>query len=86
MKASRIVSSTPSRVAGYRGSTPGGGEKFERLGFSPSANLIPGSAPSNGNWLAGLPHRSLITTVCPPIAFALPCRMFAAVTPPARSS
>ena len=47
-------------------------EKFERLGFSPSANLIPGRAPSNGSFAAGWPQRSLMTTVWPPMELALP--------------
>ena len=32
-----------------------------------------------------LPQRSLMTTVLPPMALALPCRMLAVVVPPARS-
>jgi len=46
---------------------------------------MPGSAPSNGNFDAGCPQRSLMTMVWPPMELAEPCRMFAVVTPPARS-
>ena len=38
---------------------------------------------SNFNFSGGNPHRNLIICVCPPIAFALPWRMWDVVTPPA---
>ena len=47
---------------------------------------MPGSAPSNRSSSAFVtPQRSLITTVLPPMGFALPWRMFATVRPPATS-
>ena len=42
-----------------------------RLGFSPSANLMPGMAPSNFISSAFLPQRIFITMVLPPMEFAL---------------
>ena len=47
---------------------------------------MPGNAPLSSRSSAFFaPQRSLMTTVLPPIGFALPCRMFATVRPPARS-
>ena len=54
-----------------------------RFGFSPSANLMPGMAPSNFMSSAFLPQRIFMTMVLPPMELALPCRMLAVVTPPA---
>jgi hypothetical protein len=84
VNASRMTYSTPCRVAGYRRGegwfAPG------RFGFSPSANLMPGMAPSNSrSWPFFTPQRSLMVTLLPPMGFALPCRMLATVRPPARS-
>jgi hypothetical protein len=46
---------------------------------------MPGSAPGIIRSLARLlPDFSLMTTVLPPMALALPWRMLAAVVPPAR--
>ena len=56
----------------------------ERFGFSPSANLMPGGAPSNFISSPDLPQRQLTTWLRPPIGLALPCRMLAEVRPPAR--
>ncbi|MCA1628974.1 MAG: hypothetical protein LC774_01105 [Acidobacteria bacterium] len=55
---------------------------FERLTFSPSANLMPGVAPKSHS-AAGRPYFIFMTTFCPPMVFAEPCREFCAVTPPA---
>ena len=86
MKASRITYSTPWRVVGYRRGPVLLMPEAGRFGFSPSANLMPGSAPWKSSCSPFVtPQRSLMTTVLPPIGFALPCRMFAVVTPPARS-
>ena len=53
------------------------------LTFSPKANLIPCGASVNFISSGNAPHRSLITWFWPPIGLAEPCRMLAAVTPPA---
>jgi hypothetical protein len=56
---------------------------LDRLGFSPSANLIPRGAPGNRISSAVRRHFILSTSCRPPIVFAEPCRMRAVVTPPA---
>ena len=47
---------------------------------------MPGGAPAKtSSSSVVLPQRILMTVFVPPIGLALPCRMLAEVTPPARS-
>src|ERR1035437_3567910 len=57
--------------------------EFFCVTFSPSANLMPGSAPGNSISVASRPYLSFSTAFCPPIVFAEPCRRLIVVTPPA---
>ena len=56
-----------------------------RVTFSPSANLMPGSAPGKIMESTGSPHLSFTVIVWPPIVFAEPCSTLIVVTPPASS-
>ena len=51
--------------------------------FSPKANLMKPSLPSNFNSSGVLPQRNLSIWVCPPMALADPCKIWEVVTPPA---
>lgn len=72
----------PNRVVGKRTVSP---VKLERLGFSPKANLMMRGASGIISRSAGCRHFILTTTLCPPMALALPCKISAAVTPPAKA-
>jgi hypothetical protein len=59
--------------------------EFFCVTFSPSANLIPGGAPSKTISDAGRPYFSFTVAFCPPMVLAEPWRMLIVVTPPARA-
>ena len=51
--------------------------------FSPNANFTDWGAPwSKSCFESSIPHRILMTALCPPMGFALPWRIRAVVTPP----
>jgi hypothetical protein len=60
-------------------------EPYTRLGFSPSAILMPRGAPAKSIRVTSAEGLSLTTADSPPIRLPLPGRICTVVTPPARA-